>query len=91
MRVPIGSWKIVGGACLVGEPNNLVVDAVPTVDEKGVQTMLVTGPSSGLCRWLTGRVQLHNEMKAAWEQALSTEKSVAATLFLESPDTAIKF
>ncbi|CBZ49990.1 conserved hypothetical protein [Neospora caninum Liverpool] len=75
MRVPIGSWKIVGGACLVGEPNNLVVDAVPTVDEKGVQTMLVTGPSSGLCRWLTGRVQLHNEMKAAWEQALSTEKS----------------
>ncbi|KFH03791.1 putative transmembrane protein [Toxoplasma gondii VAND] len=75
MNVPINSWTTVERACLVGLPNNLVVDAMPTVDARGVQNMVVTGPSSRLCQWLADRIQSHNDQRGAWQKALLKEKS----------------
>ncbi|PHJ16235.1 dense granule protein gra12 [Cystoisospora suis] len=73
MGVP--EWNRVGGACLVGKANNLVVEPGFNIEPGTIQQLTVRGPDAQLCLWLSQRIEEHNKLKVAWEKKRKEARS----------------
>lgn len=66
--VDVSVWSRVGGACLAGKANNLVVGPGFNIEPGTIQRLTVRGPDAQLYSRLSQRIEEHKNLRGEWEK-----------------------